>query len=103
MAYVALITAIIIATIGDVFMKKSEGFRIKKYGAVTIGLYVPTFYLMSLSMIAIPVGIAYATWSGVGMILTSIVGVMIFRENMNLKIVTALGFILAGVLTINLT
>ncbi|MDQ0208682.1 DMT family transporter [Alkalicoccobacillus murimartini] len=101
-AYFALFTAIIIATIGDIFMKKSEGFRIKKYGIVTIALYVPTFYLLSIVMIDLPVGITYATWSGIGMVLTAMIGVFLFKEHMNIKIITALGVILVGVLIINL-
>lgn len=101
-AYAALFTAIIIATIGDIFMKKSEGFRIKKYGFVTILLYIPTFYLLSIVMIDIPVGITYATWSGIGMILTAMVGFFLFKEHVNVKIISALGVILLGVLIINL-
>lgn len=100
--YFILIVAIFIATIGDIFMKKSEGFRIKRYTAFTLTMYILTFYLLSIVMLKLPVGIAYATWSGIGMILTAIVGVVLFKESMNGKIIFALGVILAGVIIINL-
>src|SRR5690625_1453378 len=100
--YFTLFVAILIATIGDTFMKKSEGFRIKKYATFTLTIYILTFYLLSIVMLRIPVGIAYAHWSGIGMILTAIVVVALFKERMNGKIIFSLGVILAGVLIINL-
>ncbi|WP_054704252.1 SMR family transporter [Bacillus sp. JCM 19041] len=102
MVYAALFTAIIIATIGDYFLKKSEGFRIKRFAFFTILLYIPTFYLLSIVMLEIPVGITYATWSGIGVLLTTLLGVFIFKEKMNLKIVSALTVIIVGVVLLNL-
>ena len=101
-AYLLLFVAIVIETVGDIFMTKSEGFRKKRFAFMTIMMYIPTFYILSVVMIEIPVGIAYATWSGIGMILTAIVGVLLFEEHINGKIITSLGVIVIGVLIINL-
>lgn len=102
MAYAALFTAIIIATIGDYFLKKSEGYRIKKYAVLNVLMYIPTFYLISVVMLEIPVGITYATWSGIGVLGTTLIGVYVFKEKINLKIVFALMITVTGVILMNL-
>lgn len=102
LAYLALFTSILLSTVGDFFLKKSEGFRIKKYALFTIVVYIPVFYLLSIVMLEIAVGITYATWSGIGVLLTTLLGVLVFKEEMNLKIVSALVVVIAGVLILNL-
>jgi small multidrug resistance pump len=64
--------------------------------------YLGAFYCLSLALRAIPVGIAYAIWSGLGIVLISAVGWMVFGQKLDLPAMLGIGLILAGVLVINL-
>ncbi len=66
-------------------IKYSEGFSKLFPSTCVIGLYCASFYAMSLAVKKIELGVAYAIWSGVGIILTSALGVMLFNEEINLK------------------
>jgi len=68
---------------------------------VVVG-YVITFYFFSLALQTIPVGIGYAIWSGVGIILVSIIAFFAYGQTLDLPALIGIGLILAGVLVINL-
>ena len=68
---------------------------------VVIG-YGASFYLLSISLKVIPIGLAYAIWSGVGIVLTVIAGMIIWRETLDWARVVGILFILLGILVINL-
>ncbi|ANZ32095.1 quaternary ammonium transporter [Parageobacillus thermoglucosidasius] len=70
--------------------------------AVIIG-YSASFYFLSLSLQAIPLGTAYAIWSGVGTALTALVGVIIYKESFNLKKFFGLVLITGGVIALKLS
>ncbi|MDO4451186.1 MAG: SMR family transporter, partial [Moraxella sp.] len=59
------------------------------------------FYMLSLALKSIPLGMAYAIWSGVGLVLTAIVGVMVFGEKVDFWGMASIGLILAGVIMMN--
>ncbi|SDI92154.1 DMT family transporter [Natribacillus halophilus] len=101
MIYVLLMVAIVLASVGDAALKKSSGFQ--RWGPATVGvvIYLITFYLLSVVMLELPVGVTYATWSGIGVILTAFVGVLVFNEQLNKKVVISMGVIIAGVVLLN--
>ena len=74
MKYLFLAVAIICEVIGTSFMKQSDGFTRLVPSLVTVAAYLAAFYCLSLTLKTIPTGIAYAIWSGVGIVLIAIVG-----------------------------
>ena len=68
---------------------------------VVVG-YAGAFWFLSLTLKTIPVGIAYAIWSGVGIILISLIGWLWFKQSLDLPAIIGMVLIVAGVLTINL-
>lgn len=91
-----------IATIAEVIatsaLKSSEGFT--KLGAsliVIIG-YMVAFYFLSLVLKTVPIGIAYAIWAGMGIVLVAIVGAVMFKQMPDLAALVGMAFIIAGIL-----
>lgn len=101
MTYVYLFLAIVAEVIATSSLKAAEGFT--KLGPsllVVIG-YFAAFFLLSLVLRTMTVGIAYAIWSGVGIILLAIVGAVAFREIPDMPAVIGMGLIIAGVIVIH--
>jgi small multidrug resistance pump len=100
------IAILILAILSEVFattsLKFSDGFT-KPVPAVLVILgYGVSFYLLSISLKVIPLGLAYAIWSGVGIVLTVLIGALIWHEPLDWGRGIGIGLILAGILTINL-
>jgi len=94
--------AVLSEVIATTSLKFSEGFtKLVPSLTVVVG-YGLSFYLLSLSLKVMPVGIAYALWSGIGIILTVIAGRMIWQETLDWARVIGIGLILIGILVINL-
>ncbi len=102
MTYVYLITAIILEVIGTSALQASEQLtRPKPLILTTVG-YAASFYFLSLVLRTMPVGIAYAIWSGLGIVLITLVGLVWFGQKLDTPAIIGLGLIIAGVGTINL-
>ena len=102
MAKVYLFLVIIAEVIGTSALKTSEGFtNLVPTGIVVVG-YGTAFYLLSLVLKTFPVGIVYAIWSGVGIVLITIVGVVGFKQPVDLPAIIGMSLIIAGVVVINL-
>ncbi|MEQ1720184.1 MAG: SMR family transporter [Nitrosomonas sp.] len=100
--WVFLSIAIISEVIATSCLKASEGFtRFWPSVVVVIG-YLLAFYLLSLTLKTIPVGIAYAVWSGVGMILIAMVGWLFLGQKLDMPAIIGLVFIITGVMVINI-
>lgn len=84
------------------FLRASQGFSQPLPTAVVVIGYGITFYFFSLALQTIPVGIAYAIWSGVGIVLVSIIAFVVYKQGLDLAALIGMGLILAGVLVINL-
>ncbi|KQT34415.1 MULTISPECIES: multidrug efflux SMR transporter [unclassified Methylophilus] len=83
-------------------LKASEGFtRLLPSMAVVIG-YGLSFYFLSLTLKVIPIGITYAIWAGLGIVLLAIVGWVFYGQKLDTAAIVGIGFILAGVLIMNL-
>jgi len=83
-------------------LKFSEGFTKLIPSVVVVVGYGLSFYLLSLSLKVIPLGTAYALWSGIGIVLTVIAGMLIWRESMDWARGIGIFLIMAGILVINL-
>ncbi|MDB5537497.1 MAG: QacE family quaternary ammonium compound efflux transporter [Devosia sp.] len=97
---------LVIAIIGEViatsFLRASQGFTQLVPTLVVVIGYGFTFYFFSLALQTIPVGIAYAIWSGVGIVLISIIAFVVYKQVLDVPALIGMGLILAGVLVINL-
>lgn len=95
-----------IAIVGEViatsFLRASAGFTQPIPTAVVVIGYGITFYFFSLALQTIPVGIAYAIWSGVGIVIVSIIAFIVYKQTLDAPALIGMGLILAGVLVINL-
>ncbi len=100
-SYLILFLAIVFETVATSFMKQSEQFTKLIPAIVTIVGYIGAFYCLSIVMKTTPVGIAYAIWSGVGIILITLIGLVVFKQHLDLAAFIGLGFIIAGVIIIN--
>ena len=83
-------------------LKFSEGFTKLVPSLIVVAGYGMSFYLLSLSLKVIPMGTAYALWSGIGIVLTVIVGAVLWREQMDWARGIGIALIIAGILVINL-
>jgi small multidrug resistance pump len=98
---VLLLLAILAEIIGTSALRLSEGFTKLVPSIVVIVGYVTTFYLMSLVLKSIPVGTVYATWSGLGTLGIVLIGVLVWREPMDLPKIIGIALIIIGVVLLN--
>jgi len=97
MGWFYLAVAIVSEVIATSALKSADGFtRVGPTTLVFIG-YIVSFYFFSLSLRTIPVGVMYAVWSGVGIMLMSLIGIFYFRQVMDLAAMVGIAFILVGV------
>lgn len=101
-AYAFLAVAIIAEVIATSALRASEGFtRLWPSLLVVVG-YAVAFYFLSLTLKTMPVGMAYAIWSGVGIVLVSAIAFFVYKQTLDLPALIGIGLIMAGVLVINL-
>jgi len=101
-AYAFLAVAIAAEVIATSALRASEGFtRLWPSVLVVVG-YAVAFYFLSLTLKTMPVGLAYAIWSGVGIVLVSAIAFFIYKQTLDLPALIGIGLIMAGVLVINL-
>ena len=101
-AWLTLTLAILAEVIGTSALKASEGFSRLLPSVVVVAGYGIAFYFLSLALKHIPVGIAYAVWSGAGTVLITVIGVLAFRQKIDLAGIIGIALIIAGVLVLNL-
>jgi small multidrug resistance pump len=102
MTYVYLCFAIAAEVVGTMALKASEGFAKLGPSVIVVIGYGVSFYLFSLVIKTMPVGVAYAIWAGLGIVLTAVLGAMLYRQVPDAPAVVGIGLIVAGVLVINL-
>ena len=101
-AYIILIIAVVLGTAANGFAKGAQGFTLLMPSIMTAITIVLCMFTLSLVMKVIPVGITYASFAGLCIIATVLVGVFKFNQTPNLYTVIGLGLIIAGVLMVNL-
>ena len=102
MPFVYLAIAILAEVIGTSALKASNGFTVWLPSTVVVAAYGVSFYFLSLALRAIPVGVAYAIWSGVGIVLISVIGWALFKQRLDAAAIIGIGLIMAGVVVIQL-
>ncbi|MGE7368131.1 DMT family transporter [Neorhizobium sp. NPDC001467] len=101
LTYGSLAAAIALEVVGTTLLQQSQQFT---RPLPTIGMalcYGAAFYLLSIVLRTMPVGIAYAIWSALGIVLVSAVGVFLFKQTLDLAAIIGLGLIIAGVVVVN--
>jgi small multidrug resistance pump len=101
-SYVILMIAIVAEVIGTSALKASDGFSRLWPSTVTVLGYAVAFYCLALTLRTIPVGIAYAIWSGIGIVVISVVSWLAFDQKLDAAALWGMALIVAGVLVINL-
>lgn len=100
--FMTLMVAIALEVTGTTFLQKSEQFTKLIPTLATLLCYAASFYALSLVLRSMPLGLAYAIWSGLGMVLVAIIGVVLFHQKLDLPAMIGLALIVTGVLVINL-
>ena len=100
--YLFLVLAVVLGTASNTFAKSAEGFTLWIPSIITAITIVLCMYALSLVMKVIPVGITYASFAGLCIIATVLVGIIKFNQMPNLYTIIGLGLIIIGVLMVNL-
>lgn len=101
-AWLLLTGAILAEVVGTTALKASEGFTRLGPSAIVVLGYALAFYLLSLTLRSIPVGVAYAIWSGLGTVLIALAGWWLFGQRLDSPALIGIALIVTGVLVMNL-
>ena len=99
---VALSIAIVCEVIATSSIPKTEQFTKLMPSTVVIIGYGSAFFLLSVTVKSMPVGLVYAIWSGAGIVLVAAVGYFLYGQKLDLAAIVGIGFILTGVMIVNL-
>lgn len=94
--------AVVAEVIATSSLKASAEFTKFWPSVIVVVGYAIAFYLLTLTLRSIPVGVAYAVWSGLGIVLVSLVGWWLYNQTLDFASLIGMGLIIAGVLVINL-
>jgi small multidrug resistance pump len=99
--WMLLLVAIVCETVATSALKSSEGFTRPWPSLLVVAGYAAAFYFLSLTLRHIPVGVAYAIWSAVGIVLVTLAGWLLFGQRLDAAALLGMGLIVAGVVVIN--
>jgi small multidrug resistance pump len=102
MPWIYLAVAVLFETIGTTALKASDGLTRAWPSLVVVIAYALSFWLLALVLRVIPVGVAYAIWSGLGICLIALIGWALFGQKLDAPALFGIGLIMAGILVINL-
>jgi small multidrug resistance pump len=102
MQWVYLTIAIVSEVIATSALKAAEGFTRLWPSLIVIVGYASAFYFLSLTLRTIPIGVAYAIWSGIGVALVTLIGWIVFHQSLDLAAIIGISLIIAGVVVLNL-
>jgi small multidrug resistance pump len=101
MNWLYLSIAIVLEVVATSALKASDGFtRLLPSLLVLVG-YSAAFYTLSITLRSMPVGVVYAVWSGVGVVLITLVGWLVFKQELDLPAFIGIGLIATGVIVLN--
>ena len=101
MTYLYLAIAIIAEVAATSALKASEEFTRLAPSIIVVVGYGVAFYFMTLVLRVIPIGITYAVWSGLGIVLVTIVGFFLYKQTLDIPAIIGMGLIVSGVIVIN--
>ena len=93
--------AIVSEVFGSTMLKLSQGFSKPLPSIGVVSGFGVAFYCLSLALKSVPLGMAYAIWSGVGIVLTAIIGIVLFGDKIDVWGIIGIAFILIGVIILN--
>ncbi|MCK2183895.1 multidrug efflux SMR transporter [Halomonas sp. YJPS3-2] len=100
MAYLYLALAIVAEVVATSSLKASQEFTRLWPSVVVVVGYVLAFYLLTLALRTLPVGIAYAFWAGLGIVLVTLIGILVYGERLDAPAALGLAMIIGGVVVI---
>ena len=100
--YIYLFIAVASETIGTTALQASQQFSRLGPSIIVLIAYGISFYMLGLTLRIMPVGIVYAIWSGLGIVLIAVIGFVVFSQRLDLPAVLGMALILAGILVIHL-
>lgn len=100
--FLILFLAIVAEVVATSALKASEGFTRLVPSLIVVAGYGIAFTCLSLTLKTIPLGVAYAIWSGIGTALVAVVGWLYFKQHLDLPVVLGIGLIVSGTIVLNL-
>ena len=103
MAWIYLCIAGLLEIVWAISLKHTEGFSNFRWSFVTVVGMMASFYFLAHALKTIPVGTAYAIWTGIGAVGTAVLGIVLFSESAALPRLACIGLIIAGIVGLKLT
>jgi quaternary ammonium compound-resistance protein SugE len=103
MAWIYLAIAGVLEVVWAIGMKYSDGFKRPLPGAITMVAAMASFYSLSLALQTLPVGTAYAVWTGIGAVGTVLLGILLFQESTSAARLACIVLIVVGILGLKWT
>lgn len=100
--YGTLAIAVAFEVAGTSMLQQTQQFTRLWPSVLSLACYAVAFYLLSFTLKSMPVGIAYALWSGLGIVMVSAIGWAVFRQALDVPALIGLGFIITGIIIVNL-
>lgn len=101
--WLLLLGAIALEVVSTSLLNASQGMTRWGYGVAAMAGYGVCFWLLAFAMTRIPMGVAYAVWSGLGIVAIAVIGCVVFRQNLTLAQAGFMGLILIGAIGLNLS
>lgn len=102
MPYLILFFAVLAETIGTTALQSSQQFTRPWPSAIVVVAYGVSFWLLAQTLRYMPVGVVYAIWSGLGIVLIALIGFVVFRQALDAAAILGIGLIMAGIVVIQL-
>lgn len=96
-AYAALVLAIVSEVAGTTLLQMSQQFTRLVPTLAMAAFYAVAFYFLTHALKAMPLGVVYAVWSGVGVVLTAVVGAILFKQTLDAAALVGIGMIVGGI------
>jgi len=103
MAWIYLAVAGLLEILWAVSLKQTDGFNNLRWSLVTVAGMAASFYFLAEALKTLPVGTAYAVWTGIGAVGTAVLGILLFSESAALPRLACIGLIVAGIIGLKLT
>ena len=100
--FIVLLVAVACETIGTVALQASEQFSKFWPSVIVVIAYGISFYMLALALRSLPLGIAYALWSALGIVLIAGTGYLVYGQKLDLPAILGIGMILSGIVVIHL-
>lgn len=100
--YIVLLLAVAAETIGTAALQASAQFSRLVPSVIVVIAYAISFYLLALALRTIPLGIAYALWSALGIVFIALIGFLVYGQTLDLPAILGIGMILGGIVVIHL-